>query len=109
MLKNLFPSHVTFCFQISFINPDGSENLHPEPPFQIKLPKTLKSNVQALPGNKSNVAASTDGDVSAIQESLIVETYIPPDPGPYPQDKPKQNAVRFTPTQVLSVTCEVKV
>ncbi|KAL2898346.1 RNA helicase aquarius [Bienertia sinuspersici] len=71
-----------------------------KPPYRIRLPKTLKNNAQALPGNKSNITASNDVDVSATQERLIVETYIPPDPGPYPQDKPKQNGVRFTPTQL---------
>lgn len=35
------------------------------------------------------------------KQKVIVETYTPPDPGPYPQDQPKQNSVRFTPTQVL--------
>lgn len=35
------------------------------------------------------------------KEKLIVETYIPADPGSYPQDKPKQNSVRFTPTQEM--------
>ena len=39
-------------------------------------------------------------DAGSEQERLIVEAYIPPDPGPYPQDQPKQNSVRFTPTQV---------
>ena len=40
-------------------------------------------------------------DASSKKEKLIVEAYTPPDPGPYPQDQPKQNSVRFTPTQVL--------
>lgn len=31
---------------------------------------------------------------------LVVESYVPPDPGPYPQDQPRRNAVRFTPVQV---------
>lgn len=100
-LKDSFPN-----YQISFLNPDGSENLLPEPPFRIKLPKTLKSNAQALPGNKSNLSASNDA--STIQERLVVETYIPPNPGPYPQDKPKLNAVRFTPTQTGAIISGVQ-
>ena len=35
------------------------------------------------------------------KEKLVVKAYIPADPGPYPQDKAKQNAVRFTSTQVF--------
>lgn len=66
----------------------------------------LKGNANALPGNKNSVDNSIN-DVKMVdglpeKENLIVEAYIPPDPGPYPQDQPKQNSVRFTPTQVLS-------
>ncbi|KAL4580798.1 hypothetical protein LXL04_017004 [Taraxacum kok-saghyz] len=42
-------------------------------------------------------------DLDKEKEKLIVEAYLPPDPGPYPQDQPKQNSVRFTPTQVCAV------
>ncbi|KAL5191651.1 Sucrose synthase 2 [Glycine soja] len=38
-----------------------------------------------------------------MKEALIIEIYTPPDPGPYPQDQPKQNSVRFTPTQVEAI------
>ena len=41
-------------------------------------------------------------DPGPYPQALIIETYTPPDPGPYPQDQPKQNSVRFTPTQVNS-------
>jgi len=41
-----------------------------------------------------------------------VESYVPPDPGPYPEDKPRTNTVRFTPVQVEAImsgacTCAV--
>jgi intron-binding protein aquarius len=65
----------------------------------------MKESSHALPGNvhSSSTAKNTDkmADGGSFKEKLIVETYIPADPGPYPQDKPKQNSVRFTPTQVL--------
>lgn len=37
-------------------------------------------------------------------ESVKVETYKPPNPGPYPVDAPKLNAVRFTPAQIEAIT-----
>jgi intron-binding protein aquarius len=37
-----------------------------------------------------------------------VKSYVPPDPGPYPQDQPKQNTVRFTPVQVDAVLSGVQ-
>lgn len=65
----------------------------------------LKGGSNALPGNKM-LALDSANDVNMVdagceKEKLIVEAYTPPDPGPYPQDQPKQNSVRFTATQVL--------
>ncbi|KAK3422889.1 hypothetical protein EUGRSUZ_G03254 [Eucalyptus grandis] len=93
-------------YEVSFVNPDGSENSLPKPPFRIRLPRTLKSNTHALPGNRKSDTSMDDvnvADAGSEKENLIVEAYIPPDPGPYPQDQPKQNSVRFTPTQVGAI------
>lgn len=92
------------------MNPDGTENLHPVPPFRIKLPRALKGNPHALPGNKKSDLVSADlnmedGDSEKEKEPLVVEAYKPPDPGPYPQDQPKLNSVKFTPTQVSLSVC----
>ncbi|KAM7528012.1 hypothetical protein LguiB_031422 [Lonicera macranthoides] len=100
-------------YQVCFINPDGTECLQPRPPFRIKLPRNLKGNAHALPGNDKATVASNGGDVttadaSSEKEKLIVESYIPPDPGPYPQDQPKQNSVRFTPTQIGAITSGIQ-
>lgn len=65
----------------------------------------LKGGIHALPGNKMSAVDSAINankvDADFEKEKLTVEAYTPPDPGPYPQDQPKQNSVRFTPTQVL--------
>lgn len=86
------------------MNPDSTESLNPKPPFRIRLPRTMKGNTHAVPGNKKlSIDSMNDAnmeDAGSEKEKLIVEAYIPPDPGPYPQDQPKQNSVRFTPTQV---------
>lgn len=91
---------------MSFINSNGKENLNPRPPFKINLPRTLKPRNGALTGNAvSNGGATNDINTAGTndqKETLIIEAYTPPDPGPYPQDQPKQNSVRFTPTQVHS-------
>lgn len=94
-------------YQICFLSPDGKENLQPRPPFRIKFPKTFKGNIHALPGNKKSSTATIDDvnmvDAGMERERLIVDAYVPPDPGPYPQDQPKQNSVRFTPTQIGAI------
>ncbi|KHM99081.1 Intron-binding protein aquarius [Glycine soja] len=94
-------------YEVSFVNPDGSGNLNPRPPFKIKLPRTLKPNNGALTGHAISTSGATNEinvvDANYQKEALIIETYTPPDPGPYPQDQPKQNSVRFTPTQVEAI------
>ncbi|XAR61582.1 hypothetical protein NMG60_11016040 [Bertholletia excelsa] len=94
-------------YEVCFVNSDGMESLQPKPPFRIRLPRNLKGNSQALPGNDNSAVTSTNHDnmtdASTVREKLIVEAYVPPDPGPYPQDQPKQNSVRFTPIQVGAI------
>lgn len=103
-------AHVTECFsnfEVCFINSDGTESLHPSPPFRIRFPKNLKGNIHVLPGyEKSTVTSDSEASIPDDQsdkEKLLVEAYVPPDPGPYPQDQPKQNSVRFTPTQIGAI------
>ncbi|KAL3537649.1 hypothetical protein ACH5RR_001015 [Cinchona calisaya] len=102
--------HVEECFpdyQVCFTNLDGTHNGNPKPPFRIRLPRNLKGNSHALPGNEKSISAPADAvnatDDNSNGERLVVEAYIPPDHGPYPQDQPKQNSVRFTPTQVGAI------
>uniref|UniRef100_A0A2N9IZE1 Intron-binding protein aquarius N-terminal domain-containing protein n=1 Tax=Fagus sylvatica TaxID=28930 RepID=A0A2N9IZE1_FAGSY len=105
-LKESFPD-----YQVSFINPDGSENLHPRPPFRSRLSRTLKGGHALLGNNMAGVDSADDVDTvdaSSKKEKLIVEAYTPPDPGPYPQDQPKQNSVRFTPTQIGAIISGVQ-
>lgn len=102
-MKITYKIHFSFVVQVGFVNSNGTENLDPRPPFRIRVPRKLKGNTHALPGNKK-VSVDSGNDVNTAddckKEQLIVEAYVPPDPGPYPQDQPKQNSVRFTPTQV---------
>lgn len=77
---------------------DGTEIAKPSAPFRIRIPDSLKRDTTALPGNSKPV--NEENNISK-KEKLVVEAYIPADPGPYPQDKPRQNAVRFTSTQVF--------
>ncbi|CAI9102844.1 OLC1v1001193C1 [Oldenlandia corymbosa var. corymbosa] len=92
-------------YQVCFITSDGTENASPRPPFRINLPRSLARRTHALPGDEKAISAPTDGET---KEKLLVEAYIPQDPGPYPQDQPKQNSVRFTPTQVDAIISGVQ-
>ncbi|KAK4372375.1 hypothetical protein RND71_007759 [Anisodus tanguticus] len=106
-VRESFPDYL-----VCFVNQDGIENLQPSPPFRIKLPRNLKGKAHALPGSENSTIASADAlgmpEVHSERDKLIVEAYIPPDPGPYPQDQPKRNSVRFTPTQVGAIISGVQ-
>ncbi|KAB2627442.1 intron-binding protein aquarius-like [Pyrus ussuriensis x Pyrus communis] len=98
--------HLKECFpddQVCFISPDGTENSNPRPPFRITLPKTMRSNTNALPGNKKSTNDVPMDNSDSEKEKIVVEAYTPPDPGPYPQDQPRKNSVKFTPTQVGAI------
>ncbi|KAG9456332.1 hypothetical protein H6P81_000840 [Aristolochia fimbriata] len=99
-LNDSFPD-----YKVVFKNPNGTECTNPAPPFRIRLPKTLKGNTHALPGNTKSESSRSgqDDHMDYDREELLVEAYIPPDPGPYPQDQPKQNSVRFTSTQIGAI------
>ncbi|KAF3788553.1 Intron-binding protein aquarius [Nymphaea thermarum] len=102
-LRGSFPE-----YQVCFVRSDGAEDLHPAPPFRIRLPKSLKGHGQEVSGvDKPNSVKAANADnstsMAASKEKIIVEAYVPPDPGPYPQDQPKKNTVRFTPIQVEAI------
>eukprot|EP00803_Ostreobium_quekettii_P001943 evm.model.scf_2381.2 EVM.evm.TU.scf_2381.2 scf_2381:10191-21993(-) len=79
-------------FSVEFKDSDGEASKDPEPPFRITFPD----------------AKPSDAGDPAEQATLLVEPYTPPDPGPYPQDKPAINSVRFTPLQVEAIRSGVE-
>lgn len=60
---------------------------------------------------KSGGGGAEDAEVAAAaapqSQTLTAQSYTPPDPGPYPQDKPPENSVRFTPVQVCFSTSDL--
>ena len=59
--------------------------------------KRKKGNDEAAENSAAAASAAAAVQAPAV---LKAESYTPPDPGPYPQDKPPENSVRFTPVQV---------
>ena len=76
-LRESFPGR-----EVVFSSTTGGET--PHPPFRVTFPEP-----------------PSDGDASA--GPLVVESYVPPDPGPYPENQPNLNRVRFTPVQVEAI------
>ncbi|KAF8988830.1 hypothetical protein BGZ52_010807 [Haplosporangium bisporale] len=68
----------------------------PEPPSDNAGPKKKKG------GEKAKKSKASQAQEQA-QDELIVSTYKTPNMGPYPEDIPNTNQVRFTPTQVEAI------
>ena len=80
----------------------------PVPPFRITFspPADADADEAGEGGRKRN--NSGDDETTAEKNKkkvgpLLVESYVPPDPGPYPEDQPNLNRVRFTPVQVEAI------
>lgn len=66
--------------------------------------------VEAFPGKTIDFKANDKGAVAPPfrlcfldQDKISCESYLPPDPGPYPERRRKTNAVRFTDVQVGAI------
>jgi intron-binding protein aquarius len=84
---------------VEFINNSG--NPQPTRPFKITFPPPPRK--AASKKGKKRKAGEEPGEEEqpvASRPKLIAESYAPQNPGPYPQDKPPENSVRFTPVQV---------
>ncbi|DBB15126.1 TPA: hypothetical protein ACH3X3_004135 [Trebouxia sp. C0006] len=98
---------------------NGTELAEPQRPFKVTFAQPL---AEAQPDSKSAKkrkkksagGEETENGTAAAAEpvqpsqTLTAESYTPPDPGPYPQDKPPENPVRFTPVQVEAIKSGVQ-
>ncbi|TPX36654.1 hypothetical protein SmJEL517_g01341 [Synchytrium microbalum] len=75
----------------------------PEPPYVVTFPPSMFAT-DAPAGMTSGVKRKLHGEVvESNEESLVVRTYTPLNMGPYPEDVPKKNIIRFTPMQVEAI------
>jgi len=111
-VRESFPGH-----RVEVVNNSGQPA--PVRPFRVTFPDPpaeADGDAAARPGSKRKAAngAAEDGDANGSEPTangaasaelpvVRVESYKPPDPGPYPQDEPPQNTVRFTPVQVEAI------
>ncbi|ORX52031.1 P-loop containing nucleoside triphosphate hydrolase protein [Hesseltinella vesiculosa] len=89
-------SHLKDSFVDKTVDTEGAEESTMVPPFKITT--VLPEAAEKPKKKKSKKAMDVD-----VQETLCVSSYKAPNKGPYPQDIPKLNAVRFTPVQVEAI------
>lgn len=105
-LRESFPG-----WEVEFRNGSRSDKL--ERPFRITFPplKEEAEDPSSKKGKrKAGEAVAAEGEAAAAQAErrIVVESYTPMDPGPYPQDLPPQNRVRFTPVQTQAIMAGVQ-
>jgi len=112
-VRDSFPNHT-----VEFKPAPGQAQ--PLPPFRITLPAEPEASGSGA-GTKRGAEGDADGeDAGAAQGNgsasgaqggggtIVCESYVPPDPGPYPQDRPRGNDVRFTPVQLDAIMSGVQ-
>ncbi|EON65364.1 hypothetical protein W97_04602 [Coniosporium apollinis CBS 100218] len=72
------------------------------PPYVLQFPEDTAQEEPSRPSKKRR--RDQDEIPKTTHEIVHVSTYKPPNTGPYPQDAPKLNTVRFTPAQVEAIT-----
>ncbi|KAG0363594.1 hypothetical protein BGZ54_008106 [Gamsiella multidivaricata] len=76
-------------------------------PFVVKFPEAVEAATSGSKkkkgGEKGKKEKANKGQEEQAQDELIVSTYRTPNMGPYPEDIPNRNQVRFTPTQVEAI------
>ncbi|KAL2002247.1 hypothetical protein VTN02DRAFT_363 [Thermoascus thermophilus] len=93
--------HLVESFPGKTIEPSGNETSSFGPPYILEyIDETSKTGTL----NPSKKRRRDQVEVQTAPGSVLVSTYKPPNPGPYPVDAPKLNSVRFTPAQVEAIS-----
>lgn len=93
----------------------GAQQAEPQRPFKVTFAQPpAQPQAEGKSAKKRKKSAAEDAELAAAAaaapqcSTLTAQSYTPPDPGPYPQDKPPENSVRFTPVQVEAIKSGVQ-
>ncbi|KAK4517155.1 uncharacterized protein ATC70_000486 [Mucor velutinosus] len=92
--------HLKTCFEGKQLDIVGQEPL--EPPYTITLVEDSMDQ-DSKPTKKHKKSKQQQQPAVAKPETLQVSSYKLPNMGPYPQDVPKKNRIRYTPVQAESI------
>ena len=86
------------------VEPDADEQGSFPPPYVLESVGTEDSAPAPRPRKKRRRDEPDGPEPSPPVEAFKVSTYIPLNTGPYSNDAPKLNTVRFTPAQIKAIT-----
>ncbi|KAL4902838.1 hypothetical protein BDW74DRAFT_157713 [Aspergillus multicolor] len=93
--------HLIESFPGLTIEPTGDATSSFQPPYALEYMEESIQPPTSGTSKKRRRDQPTEGRPGP--KYLRVSTYKPPNPGPYPVDAPKLNAVRFTPAQIEAI------
>lgn len=107
-LKESFPD-----YDVEFKAAQGED--HPRTPFRVTFPSFAPPEEPPAPSKSKGKRKAGEAEPETLPApapaprlSIMVESYSPPEPGPYPQDVPPLNTVRFTPVQTQAILSGVQ-
>ncbi|KAG0339143.1 hypothetical protein BG004_006940 [Podila humilis] len=98
--------HLMASFPGMKIKPKDGTEVPQSAPFVVQFPDppTESTGSKKKKGSeKAKKSKSASQEQEQAQDELVVSTYRTPNMGPYPEDVPNTNQVRFTPTQVEAI------
>lgn len=94
--------HLVASFPGRNLEPNDDMESSSGPPYVLDFVKNNSPQPESRPSKKRR--REQDQQDENPVESIRVSTYTPSNMGPYPVDLPKQNTIRYTPTQVEAIT-----
>ncbi|EAA61660.1 hypothetical protein AN7014.2 [Aspergillus nidulans FGSC A4] len=93
--------HLIESFPGLTIEPSGDATSSFQPPYVLEyVEESAQPSTSSAPKKRRR---DQHAEERGGPKSLRVSTYKPPNPGPYPVDAPRLNAVRFTPAQIQAI------
>lgn len=96
--------HLVESLPGKIVEPDASQNGSFPPPYVLETTTSEAPAAPAARPSKKRRREQPEAAQPATVEAVKVSTYKPTNTGPYPNDVPKKNTVRFTPAQIEAIT-----
>ncbi|RUP52306.1 LOW QUALITY PROTEIN: AAA domain-containing protein [Jimgerdemannia flammicorona] len=93
--------HLRESFPEKKVVPAAKSDKILDPPYVVEFPESSSTEKQPERPKKRKVGGKVaeNGSKKDNDDQLVVKTYTVPNMGPYPEDVPRKNSVKFTPVQ----------